>query len=417
MIRVYEIVFLILFILFFPFLFLFSRVRSTVFKRLFFNRLDEAERESIWFHGASAGDILSIKPIIDLFYSKYRDRYNILITSNTESGRDIVLRYLPSDVIFSYLPFDIFISVNNFLKKYRPKVLLVESSEFWPVLIDRSYRFGARIVLINGNIKREKVLYYKFLAMISSNPFLKYELMILRNSESYEMARYLGVDESHLLISTNTKYKNVFDMKDKGIPDEIQKRFGNISRMIVFGSVHYEEEEEIIRVIYRLVKVDESVRIIFAPRHIERVEQIIKRFNALNLAQRVCKFTERTRDADIIVLNTIGDLFYIYPFARLAFVGGSLADRGGHNVLEPAVWGVPVITGRYVRNFEEIVRSLLGFGLIMVNDENELYNSIVELLNDEEKRRHLSQMISEKTEKMRGDFVNIEELFLSRFRL
>lgn len=419
MIRLYEIFFFILFIIFFPFLFLFPRIRNTVFKRLFFGKKNQDGRESIWFHGASAGDILAIKPVIELFYKKYKERYDILITSNTESGKEIVAKYLPSDVLFSYLPFDVFISVNNFLRRYRPRILFVEASEFWPVLINRAYLFGTKIVLLNGNIKREKLIFYKILLLISSNPFKKYELMVVRNPESFDSAKYLGVEESRLIVCINTKYKSVFDMKERGVTEDIQKRFRDISKLVVFGSIHYEEEEEILYTVSELIKTDSDVTILLAPRHLERVEYLIKKLNTQifknqNIASR---FTDGQTDTRVIVLNTIGDLFYIYPFAKAAFVGGSLTDRGGHNIFEPAVWGVPVITGKYVRNYEDIVRFLLGFGLITVNNGRELFEVVIEILNNEKKRENLSLMLKEKVALIQKDLVNIEDMFLSRFVL
>jgi 3-deoxy-D-manno-octulosonic-acid transferase len=305
------------------------------------------------------------------------------------------------------------------LKIYRPRILFVEASEFWPVIINRAYLFGTKIVLLNGNIKREKLLFYKILSLISSNPFKKYELMVVRNPESFDSAKYLGVEESRLIVCINTKYKSVFDMKERGISEDIQKRFRDISKLVVFGSIHYEEEEEILATIAELIKTDSDVIILLAPRHLERVEYLIKKLNTQifknqNIASR---FTDGQTDTRVIVLNTIGDLFYIYPFAKVAFVGGSLTDRGGHNIFEPAVWGVPVITGKYVRNYEDIVRFLLGFGLITVNNGKELFEVLIEILNNEEKRKNLTLMLKERVALIQEDLVNIEDMFLSRFVL
>ncbi|MCX7957895.1 MAG: hypothetical protein N3B13_02520 [Deltaproteobacteria bacterium] len=419
MIRIYEFVFLFLFMLSFPFLFLFPRVRNTVFKRLYLSERKISDRDSVWFHGASAGDILSLKPVIDFYYRKYRERYNIVVTSNTESGRDIVKRFFPGDVFFAYLPFDIFFSVQNFLKIYRPVMLFVEASEFWPVLIDRTYKKGVRIVLINGNIKKEKKYLYMLLSFLASGLFEKYELMIMRNEESLACAKYLGADENKVLLCTNTKYKNVFSMKENGFPEGLKEAFGSFKRLIVFGSVHYEEEDEILYVTNKLLETFRDIKIVIAPRHLERTEPLIRKIKMSGMTKQfsVSRFTGKDYSSDVLILDTIGDLFYIYSFATVAFVGGSLADRGGHNVLEPSVWGVPVITGKYVRNYEDIVKLLLGYGLIIAGGREELLDVISEILRDDERRKSLSEMLNSRISLIRKEFGYIETIFETRLTL
>jgi|GEM_PF-985377 len=422
MIHIYKILFSILFVILLPILFLFPRIRETFFERIYLKRHPTSGRESIWFHGASAGDILSIRPIIDMYYQRYRDRFDILITSNTTSGRDIVKRYFPSDIIFRYMPFDIPIFIRNFLSIYRPRMLFVEAAEFWPVLIHYASKKGVRILLVNGNIKRERVFVYRLLSILSSNPFKKYDLIIVRNDESMESAIQLGVDKSRLIICTNTKYKNVFDMKSAEIPERLRVRFKDIGRLIVFGSIHYEEEDSIIQVIKELLSKDIEIRILVAPRHMERIEPLMKRLKSetKNIDRGnliVARFSEDKREANIIVLDTIGDLFYIYSFSTVAFVGGSLRDMGGHNILEPAIWGVPTITGRFVKNYEDIVRILLGFGLIVVEDTNTLSGLLYDIIMDNNKRERLSNSLLERLSLIREEFSSVDEILERGFGL
>lgn len=412
MILIYKLVFLIIFILAFPFLFLFPRIRKTIPSRLYPSSNTTVQYESIWFHGASAGDILSIKPIIDIFYNESSKTYNILITSNTESGRDIVKRYFPEDVRFAFMPFDIPFSVRKFLRIYRPKLLFIEASEFWPVIIHSAYNAGTRIILLNGNIKKERLLLYRMLSFLSSNPFKRFELMIVRNKESAESALHLGVEKDRIVICGNTKYQNVFKMKSAGIPPLLIKRFSNIRHLVVFGSIHYEEEEEISKTISRLTSAIDDISIVIAPRHMERVQQLIKVISSKGISVSMFSENKNTR---IIILDTIGDLFYIYSFAYVAFVGGSLFDRGGHNLLEPAVWGVPVITGRYIRNYEDIARELLGSGLIIIDNAERLTEVIVEIIKDENEREKLSSLLSERINTIKSDFLNLETTLKERF--
>ncbi len=419
MILIYEIIFQILFILFFPFLFLFPRIKNTIFSRLYLIKTDNKEGESIWFHGASAGDILSIKPVIDYFYVRYKGRFNIIVSANTESGRDVVKRYFPSDIKFFYMPFDIPRSIERFMNRIRPRILFIEAAEFWPVLINRAAKRNIRIVLLNGNIKREKLFFYKLLSMVSSNPFKKYELMIVRNQESADSAKSLGLDKEKIIICANTKYKNVFDMKNMTIPEGVVKRFGNIKNFIVFGSVHYEEEEMVLKAAVSLIEQLDDIRVVIAPRHLERTEPLIRKIAFFDSIKKitVSRFSKKGEDSRIILLDTIGDLFYIYSYARVAFVGGSLVDKGGHNILEPAVWGVPTITGKYVRNYEDMVRYLVGFGLIVVYEGENLADVILDIVNNPQKREDLSQRLLNKMLQIKSEFSDIEEIFNSRFSL
>jgi len=419
MIYIYKIIFTLLFFLSLPFLFLFRRIRETFRGRIYLKGKPPKDRETIWFHGASAGDILSIKPIIDMYYQEYGDRFYILVTSNTTSGRDIVKRYLPSDILFEYMPFDIPIFVRNFLRIYRPRLLFVEASEFWPILIHLASKMGIRIVLINGNIKRERVFVYRLLSILSSNPFKRYDLMIVRNTESLESAIQLGVNENRIKVCTNTKYKNVFAMKNAGVPTRLKERFEGIGRMVVFGSIHYEEEDIVLQVIKELLSKDRSIKVLVAPRHMERIEPFLRRLRSeiKHTGLKVSRFTEDKRDADITILDTIGDLFYIYSFSTVAFVGGSLKDLGGHNILEPAVWGVPTITGRFVKNYEDIVRILLGFGLIVVDDPNTLMSVIYDIITDKEKRDRLTTSLLSRLSLLEGEFSSVDEILKREFRL
>ncbi|MCX7944885.1 MAG: hypothetical protein N2746_10305 [Deltaproteobacteria bacterium] len=412
MMIIYETLFTILFIILFPALFLFPRIRNTIFDRLYIFKKEKGTISSIWFHGASAGDILSIKPVIEFFYNRYKRDYGILISSNTESGRDIVRKFFPSDIKFAYLPFDLSFSINRFLEAYKPVVLFVEASEFWPILVHRLSKNGIKIILINGNIKKESLLFYKILAYLTSNMFGKYTMMIVRNEESANMARLLGVDEKKILVCTNTKYKSVIDMQRKDIHQNLRLRFQNIGRVVVFGSIHYEEEDDVIYVVERLVSEFDDIKIIVAPRHLERKEHMRKKLRMINTPREiiVSYFTDEHSDFDIMIVDTIGDLFYLYSFASVAFVGGSLCDRGGHNVLEPAAWGVPVLTGRNVRNYEDIVKTLLGFGLILVNNREELFATMSEILRNDLHRKRLSDLISSKVLELEKEFSKVESI-------
>ncbi len=413
MIFVYKVIFTILFFLFFPVLFLFPRIRGTIFKRLYIKKPEVDVRDCIWFHGASAGDILSIKPVIDVYLEKNKGDYNVLITSNTESGREIVKRYYAERVRFEYLPFDIPFSVSRFLRSFRPIILFVEASEFWPVIIHHAYKRGIKIVLINGNIKKERLFVYKLLSYISSNLFARYDLMIVRNEESRDSAIALGVDKERIIICTNTKYHSVFSMKSREIPSHVRDRFVNIKKLIVFGSIHYEEEEEILKAVQTLISGSDDIMIVIAPRHLERVTQIIKSLSSRGISS--CKFSDNQSSSRVIILDTIGDLFYIYSFAYTAFVGGSICDLGGHNVLEPAIWGVPVITGKYMRNFEDIVKYLLGYGLVMVDSSDRLIDVILEILGDNEKRESLSALLLERVNALSNELSSFEAILKERF--
>lgn len=351
-------------ILLFPLIFIYilfnKKTKSTIFYRLgFFLPL---EKETILIHTVSIGEFLAAKKLIKKLIEKYE---NIYVSTVTLTGREVVLKENLKHIFF---PFDYPFVVEKFLNSLRLKIAIIFETELWPYFIYKCYKRKIPIIIVNGRISDKSYKKYKLFSFFFKSFFKKIDLIFAQTSEDGKRFEKLGA--KNVLVKGNLK----FDFQIKELDLEVKDFYDKFTEGRigwVAGSTLKGEEEIILNEHKKILKKHANSFLILAPRHPERskeVEEIILK-SGLSYIRR-SQFPKVLK-ADVLLVDCVGELAFLYSYAKIAFVGGSLVPKGGHNILEPAFFKVPIIIGPYYSNFKEIVNTfLVKNGLIILNEKD-----------------------------------------------
>lgn len=365
----------------------------------------------IWLHGASAGDLLALLPVIRELRALAPDA-TLIVSTMTNSGYAIAETKIREHVdAITYVPYDFPGSTRRAALAIRPDLLVLEYAELWPNLIHAVRRVGGRVALTNGRLSESLVSRYRLLNMVAGNQLAKLDLMMMREDVEAERALSLGAPKSRVRVTGNTKFDNLPAAPDPKAVDELRVALAPDDRKtIVAGSTHEGEERSILGAFKGVRDLDPTVRLVIAPRYVERAPKIIGLAKAEGF--RAVTKSEGSTDADVVVVDTMGELSKIYGLATLVFVGGSLVPRGGQNILEPAGQGRPVLFGPYMMNFRDSVEVLLGRGGIQVQSADQLEKVMRELIGRPDELERLGSMAQTAVQKARGASRRNAELIL-----
>ncbi|MEQ9498110.1 MAG: 3-deoxy-D-manno-octulosonic acid transferase [Deltaproteobacteria bacterium] len=409
-----------------PVLLLHPKIRRGIKRRLGFFDVPErpwpasrsVEGPRVWFHGASAGDLLALFPVVKQIRDARPDA-TLIVSTMTNSGYAIAeTKLMPIVDAITYVPYDFPGSTRRTVEVLRPDVLVLEYAELWPNLIHACRRGGARVALTNGRLSESLVRRYRLLNAVAGNQLGKLDLMMMREPVEAERALALGAPPSRVKVTGNTKFDNLPQAPDDAAIDDLKQRLGVDDRhVLVAGSTHEGEEKSILGAFSGMREVDPTVRLFIAPRYIERASKIeaLARAEGFTVALRSAadRDPKAVAAADVLVLDTMGELSRVYGLATLVFVGGSFVPRGGQNILEPAGQGRPVLFGPYMMNFRDSVEILLGRGGIQVQTPAQLEKIGRELLSRPDEIERLGVMARTAVQKARGASAKNAEMILA----
>jgi 3-deoxy-D-manno-octulosonic-acid transferase len=317
-----------------------------------------------------------------------------LVTTTTPTGSDILLNKMGSRVKHQYIPVDLPICVDKFLDKWQPKMLIILETEIWPNLISNCKKRGIYTALVNARLsEKSKIKYARFKSLISPTVF---ELDLILAQYESDASRFKELADREVALCGNLKF-------DQDIPDEIESIVDDIrsqwsvnqkQRPVLIAASTHDTEEKIILEAFKCVKskIDNPLLII-VPRHLERFKEVhdLLLKNKLSVSLR-SKKQDVTKDTDVLLGDTMGELNFLYSLSDMAFVGGSLIDHGGQNLLEPASLSLPIISGPSLRNFQEIALELEEVGALkIIKDKEELSSYFLKLIKDDASRLSAGQ--------------------------
>ncbi len=360
-------------------------------------------RPRIWLHGASAGDLLSLQPMMRELKARMPGCC-IVVTTITNSGLAMARKKLVEADVLLYAPFDVGLATARAVRRLQPDLLVLEYTEIWPNLIRAARRGGARIALTNGRFNPGKLSRYRALFRAIGNPLESIDLFLMRSDEEAERALALGAAPDRVWVTGNTK----FDALVLDLPSErdaaLRSEMGLAERapVLMAGSTHEGEEELLLEVYGELRRRWPELALVVAPRYVERSGRILAMAAEAGFSARLRSGGSSAGAAQVTVLDTIGELAAAYRLATLVFVGGSFVTRGGQNVLEPAGQGKPVLFGPHMENFKDSVQVLVGRGGIQVTSPEQLTRVAAELLARPEKIAELGQLARQAVGAIRG---------------
>jgi 3-deoxy-D-manno-octulosonic-acid transferase len=363
---------------------------------------------TVWLHAVSLGEMSAAAPLIHAIQTRH-SQIPLLLTTATPAGRARAQALFGAYVDVRFLPYDTPGSVRRFLARARPRLAIIMETELWPNLYKECERRGVRLVLANARLSAKSVARYRRLGSLFSGLFTTNVQVAAQSAEDAARFQSIGSAPQRIHVAGNVK----FDLQlAAGIIDQgrsLRAAFGSGRPVWIAGSTHAGEEQQLLDAHARLLAEMPDALLLLVPRHKDRFAAV-----AELLARRGVRFARRSggvapdAGSQVLLVDTVGELALLYASADVAFVGGSLVAVGGHNLLEPAALGLPVLTGPYYFNSREIALLLLERGAaLQVADAQELAAVLRRLLDDPEERRRIGTAGKQIVESNRGSVARL----------
>jgi 3-deoxy-D-manno-octulosonic-acid transferase len=365
----------------------------------------------IWVHCVSVGEFNAARSLIDQLLDIYPE-HRLAITTTTITGAEAVRNHYQDRVIHYFFPFDLPFIVGPFIKKINPVACILLETEIWPNLINNLNKKAIPVVLVNARLsERSFSKYQRFFSNLVQKTLNQLTLIASQNEHSSERFLSLGVSPNKVVTVGNLK----FDSNEKDNPNttqSLQQMIGQ-RRVVVFASTREGEEKKIIKS-YVNTKDKFDALMIIIPRHPQRFDEVYNLIvdSGLDVKRRSdgLRCDENTQ---VLLGDSMGELLSYYSVCDIAFIGGSLIDTGGQNMLEAAAASKPILFGPSVFNFEQIAQLLLEKdAAIQVDDADDLMKTISSLLLDDPKRQKLGENAKNLLEKHRGAIDRLMKLII-----
>ncbi len=404
----YDFIFLAVFIFGLAYYFLKAKFHKDILLRVFLVKTKPLTKP-IWIHAVSVGEAKLAKALYILIKEKFTQR-QVVISTVTKTGHEIVRSFIKGEDELIYFPLDFSFIVRRFIRKIDPSVFISIETEIWPNLFYFLKRNNTAVVIINGRISPASFARYKIVGRIFKQVLENVSLFCMQNQIDKERIIALGADRTKVEKTGNIKFD--IELKEESYS---KSGLGITENDLVFiaGSTHPGEELVIFNVFKRLKKEIPSLRLVLAPRHIERVDTIESLLRSMDLSSiRLSRVSNETKQ-DLVIVDIMGELAQIYAAGDVVFIGGSLIKKGGQNILEPAFFAKPIIFGPYMFNFSYISELFIKENAAkMIFDQKQLYEAVKELLLDKEKSNALGkkakEIVNSNKGALRNTFLKIE---------
>lgn len=363
---------------------------------------------SIWIHAVSVGEVLSARPLARDLRVRY-PRHRLFLSTTTMTGQAIARRSVPdADGVF-YFPFDLGPYVRRTLDVVRPRLFLMMETEIWPNLLRECRRRGVRTAILNGRLSQRSYPRYQLVRGFMRVVLNDVDRFCVQSEEAARRFIDLGANPGRVTVTGSLKFDSleIAPTVHSRARDRVLRYFRiPASRFVIVAGSTMKGEEAAVLTAFRRVRAGAThTLLLLAPRHVERaadVEQLCRQ-EGFRTARRSELPIDAEPRVDVVVLDTLGELASLYQLATVAFVGGSLVDTGGHNILEPAVYGKPIVFGPYMSNFAEIAEAFLAnVAGVQVHGDRELADVLVALISDPIRRARLGAAARALVEANRG---------------
>jgi 3-deoxy-D-manno-octulosonic-acid transferase len=349
-----------------------------------------SRKKRIWIHALSVGEVISAIPLVRAVKSKYPS-VPVVFTVKTSQGMEVAGKELGNEVdVLAPMPVDFWWSISRIFHFICPSVLILVEGDIWPGLLSYLQKRDIKVLLVNGRISPRTLRAYRRFSFFVRPMLNRIELFLMQSAVDRERLIETGLPPEKVENTGNIKFDRAWR------PMEAEERYHWVSLLRlrpedtvwVAGSTHEGEHELILETHERLKKYFPGLFLIIAPRKIESAGDIYKISMGMGLdtvARSDLSVNKESPSHDVLILDTVGELERIYGLARISFVGGSMVPVGGHNLLEPASFGCPVLFGEYTHNFQLMSQNLTeSGGGLRIKDRDDLFSKMKTLLSDRE---------------------------------
>lgn len=376
--------------------------RKRIFERFGFFKAPNSNTP-FWIHSVSVGEVIAAAPLIQALL---RAGHRITVTTTTPTGSARLRALCGEQVFHVYLPYDLPCAIQRFIAHIQPKQLILMETELWPNLLHYAHQAGIRIVLANARLSARSAARYQKIQPFTRIMLQKIASIAAQHEQDAQRFIALGARFGTVSVMGNLKY-------DLHIPDDLRLRAEKLRAQLganrpiwVAGSTHAGEENAIIAAHQAVKQILPHALLLWAPRHPERSAEIMHLCKEHNLTVQLRSQLQEDPlqiDAQVLIIDTLGELILCYAASDIAFVGGSLTAHGGHNVLEPAAVGRPVLTGPHVFNFSAITTTMVDAGAAYyVHNAIELAQQILQFFQNKEVSHQAGQAGLQVIEENRG---------------
>ncbi len=364
-------------------------------------------KHCIWIHAVSVGESILAVPLIKRLRQQYPD-YQILVTTTTPTGSEQIHKHFQdvaqNEILHLYAPYDLPWAVRRFLNMFKPKIAVMMETELWPNILHYCNKADIPVYIANARLSPKSAKSYARFPKLMKQMLSKVTTVIAQSQADAKRYIMLGLNAKNVVVSGSMKFDLQLPASVSEASELLRQQWGNDRRVWIAASTHEGEEDIILKAFAVIKKQLPDTLLVLVPRHPDRFEKVA------NLATRAgYKIVLRSQakacnaQTDIFIGDTMGELVLFYAASDVAFVGGSLVPTGGHNLLEPAALGLPIITGRYMFNFAEITDLLKAAGCItQIFDNNELATAVINYLQDPGLRMQAGEKGKQLIEKNRG---------------
>jgi 3-deoxy-D-manno-octulosonic-acid transferase len=366
----------------------------------------EPRGKNIWIHALSVGEVISALPLVRALKNVYPSE-EIFFTVTTSQGEEIARRELATYVEeIRVMPLDFWWATRRIIREIRPKLFLLIETDLWPGLLHFLKQRGTTTLLLNGRVSPRTLKSYRKAPMLVRRMYKNIDFCFMQTKLDRERLLQIGIEPQKLKVTGNVK----FDHDWLSMTGEERLRLRRELHLLpgekvwVAGSTHQGESSTVLDVFAKLLPRVPELRLIIAPRRLEEVFEICREADAKGLTPVLkTKISSRPTSYRVLIIDTMGELRKLYGIACVSFVGGSLLPFGGHNLLEPASFGCPVLFGPHTQDFDLMSELLIeAGGGIRVANQQELLAAVQDLLMNPQKRARVGEKAMSFVEANRG---------------
>ena len=357
--------------------------------------LKAVHRPVIWVHAVSVGEVLAVSGLVTRLQQDFPG-YVVFVSTTTTTGQRLARKKFEADRVF-YFPLDLGLAIRPYLKALNPSLIVIAETEFWPNFLRLAHDSGARIAIVNARISdRSHPGYLRFQALLP-RVLQNIDIFLCQTEQDRTRLISIGAPAERVQISGNLKFDAAAPPQPP-IVGSLRDAFQRCSAapILVFGSTVQDEERLLLQAFQNILASHPRAVMILAPRHPERFSEVAGILEELGIQfWRRSLWSGEPISGGVLLIDSIGELASLYALGDIAFVGGSLVPRGGHNIIEPAQQGVPIIVGNHTENFRDIVGLFQSRDAVRIVGPAELPLVLMELIANPDERRALAQRATE----------------------
>jgi len=345
----------------------------------------------IWIHAVSLGEVLAVSRLVEEMRRAF-PQHRVVVSTTTDTGQELARKRFGAGNVF-YFPMDFAFAIRPYLQALRPELVVLAETEFWPNFLRLASASGARIAVVNGRISDRSWPRYRRFQWALRRMLAHVNLFLVQTDEDSKRLQSIGAHAERVQATGNLKF-DVVQPSPPPIVESLRHALASESAgpVLVCGSTVDDEEPPLLKAFENLRVAHPRAVMILAPRHPERFDDVAILLQQLGMpARRRSRWAGEPLAGGVLLLDSIGELAALYALADVAFVGGSLVPRGGHNIIEPAQHGVAIVTGNHTENFRDIVALFQSRDAVRIVHLAELPLTLMHLLADDAERGALGR--------------------------